>query len=178
MIRRSENPNRESLLCQLFRNNLKSLLSLMLLLIILASSCTGEEKQIEVQAEDYHNAVDRITEVMVHDIFSPPVASCIYAYTNIAAHEILTQNNKVSQSFAKEYKNFPSIPKVDAEKAINYRLAALIAHLEIGKQLVFSENRIQVYQDSLYNIWEKQNATSFKYSKEYGLEVANVFQNG
>ena len=42
---------------------------------------------ITITTDDYHAAVDKLTEVMVHDIFSPPVASRIYVYPNIAAYE-------------------------------------------------------------------------------------------
>ncbi len=150
----------------------KQLLNLLLLpLLYLAGGCAGEEKPIDITAEDYHNSVDQITDVMVHDIFSPPAASRVYAYSNIVAHEILAQNKAVLMSFAEDYKDFPPIPKANPEKPVNYRLAALIAHLEIGKQLILSENNIQVYQDSLYKVWKEQNITSFTNSKEYGLEV-------
>ena len=40
-------------------------------------------------ATHFHEALDGLTDVIVHDIFSPPVASRIYAYPCIAAHEIL-----------------------------------------------------------------------------------------
>ena len=34
-----------------------------------------------------HRAIKTVTDVMVHDIFSPPVASRIYAYISVAAYE-------------------------------------------------------------------------------------------
>ena len=49
------------------------------------------DKTIQITAEDYHTIVDQLTTVMVHDIFSPPVASRIYVYPNIAAYEVLNQ---------------------------------------------------------------------------------------
>jgi hypothetical protein len=35
---------------------------------------------------------------MIHDIFSPPVASRIFVYPNIAAYEIIAQNSKTYKS--------------------------------------------------------------------------------
>lgn len=136
------------------------------------NSCSFKEEQaITLSATDYHNAMDKITDIMIHDIFSPPVASRIYAYSNIAAYEIMTRNNSSFPTFSDTYTNFKSIPEPDSTKQINLRLAALVATLETGKQLIFSEEEITIYQDSLYNAWKKQNSETFEDSKEYGLEV-------
>lgn len=132
----------------------------------------SQQKPIEITGKDYHTTVDQITDVIVHDIFSPPVASRIYAYCNIAAYEIIVQGKTNFQSFAEKFKNFTPIPKVDTTKQVNLHLAALVAHLEIGKQLTFSEERIKRYQDSLYQVWQNQNEVSFVNSKEYGIKVA------
>lgn len=156
-------------------NKMKSLTGLFLLLILL-SGCSREEKPIEVTADDYHNTVEYFTDLMVHDIFSPPVASRIYAYSNMAAYEILTKGDKNLKSFGDAYHNFESIPLPDSTKQINFRVAALVAHMEIGKQLVFSEERITALQDSLYNKWSLQNEESFLDSKEYGMQVVAHFK--
>ncbi|WP_373396872.1 hypothetical protein V8V91_19565 [Algoriphagus halophilus] len=76
----------------------KTILGLGLLFSML--SC---QKQV-----DYSNAItdghylikaqDRITEVIIHDIFSPPVAARIYSYSSLAAYEVAaaTDPNYVS----------------------------------------------------------------------------------
>ena len=68
----------------------------LILVVAMFLSCQ-QEKKIEITASDYHKAVDQLTEVMVHDIFSPPVASRIYAYPNIAAYEIIAQKDEQIQ---------------------------------------------------------------------------------
>ena len=146
-----------------------------IIILIGLFSCSKEES-IEISAMDYHNAVDKLTSIMVHDIFSPPVASRIYAYSNIAAYEIVAQNNKGLNSLSSSYKNFVPIPKPDSTRKINYHLAALIAQMEIGKQLIFSENEINNYRDSLSAIWKKQNEKIFTDSHEYGMKIANHLQ--
>lgn len=144
-----------------------------LVIVVLAlGSCSREEKPIVVSAEEYHDVVDRITEIMVHDIFSPPVASRIYAYTSISAYEIVALNNPSLKSFASEYPNFTPIPEPKGDREINYRVAALVAQMEIGKHLIFSEESIGTYRDSLYGLWQNQNEQSFRDSRDYGLQVA------
>jgi hypothetical protein len=46
----------------------------------------------------FYAAVENVTQIMIHDIFSPPVASRIFVYPNIAAYEIIAQNSKTYKS--------------------------------------------------------------------------------
>jgi len=55
---------------------------LFLLLSILLTSCNQKKETIKVGPEDLHTVVDKVTQIMIHDIFSPPVASRIFAYPN------------------------------------------------------------------------------------------------
>ena len=43
--------------------------------------------------------------------------------------------------------------------------------MEMDKKLIFSKDKINVYRDSLFQVWENQNATEFKNSKEYASQV-------
>ena len=139
---------------------------------LLIASCGKEAEPIVINSEDLHGAVDKVTEIMIHDIFSPPVASRIYAYPNIAAFEIMALNNKDYKSLAGQLRDLDAIPEPEASKAVNHNLAALIAHMDLSRLLIFSEDKMTMYRDSLYTIWESQNADEFNASKEYGLEVA------
>jgi PAP2 superfamily len=132
-----------------------------------------EDKAIIVTPNDYAAAVDTVTNIMVHDIFSPPVASRIYVYPNIAAYEILVQNSNKYNSLQGQLNGLDSIPKMEPNTKINQRLAALIAHMEVSKQLVFSEEAMEKYRDSLYIKWSSENQKEFEASKEYALKVAD-----
>ncbi|MEM8509212.1 MAG: vanadium-dependent haloperoxidase [Bacteroidota bacterium] len=134
-------------------------------------SCNKEQEPIQITSEDFHAAVDKVTEIMVHDIFSPPVASRIYAYPNIAAYEILAQNDSAYQSLSGQLRELKSIP-VPAVPSVNYELAALVAHLDVSRRLIFSEDKMTVYRDSLYTLWETKNEKVFRASRAYGLQVA------
>ncbi|SVD07184.1 uncharacterized protein METZ01_LOCUS360038, partial [marine metagenome] len=97
----------------------------------------------------------------------------IFAYPNIAAYEIIAQQNPEYNSLAGQIEHLGEIPKADISKNINYKLAALVAHMEVSKRLIFSEFRIEEFRDSLYKIWETKNPSQFKDSKTYGLIVAD-----
>jgi len=139
--------------------------------IILLFSC-DKQQPIVVSVDDLHNSIDQVTNIMIHDIFSPPVASRVYAYPNIAAYEIVAMADSNYVSLANQVRDLTAIPKPDSLKTVNYKLAALIAHIDISRRLIFSEDKIATYRDSLYSVWEAKNKKEFSNSKDYGLEVA------
>jgi hypothetical protein len=143
---------------------------------LLFFSCNKELKPIELSSEDYHYAVDKLNSVIVHDIFSPPVASRIYAYSNIAAFEVIAKYDETYLTLNGQIKDLSPIPNPTTED-VNVKVAAIIAYLEIGKDLIFSEDKIITYRDSLYTSWEQINKKEFKASKEYGLLVAAHIKN-
>jgi hypothetical protein len=138
---------------------------------LLFVSC-AKNKSIEVTPNEYHASIDNVTQIMVHDIFSPTVASRIYVYPNIAAFEVMAQNSKTCMSLQKQLKGLDSIPVLDTKAGINKNVAALVAHMEVSKALVFSEDLVEKFRDSLYQKWSDENADEFEASKEYGLKVA------
>lgn len=148
-------------------------ISLLFITALALASCAKEETPLTVTPDDYNKAVDKVTEVIIHDIFSPPVASRIYSYSNIAAYEVLAQNHPDYVTLAGQLTDLTETPKPDADAAVNYDVAALIAQMEIAKSLIFSEDRITEMRDSLYMKWEDQNPTELAASKIYGLKVAD-----
>lgn len=148
-----------------------------LMLLLISISCTQEKPErnepIHISPEDLHNSIDKVVEIMIHDIFSPPVASRIFAYPNIAAYEIMAQVNPEYKTLTGQVNDLTPIPAMDTIQNINPELAAMIAHMNISKQLIFSEDKFNVLQDSLFNKWKTTNEKEFEASKIYGLKVAD-----
>ncbi|GGM74166.1 hypothetical protein GCM10010967_02140 [Dyadobacter beijingensis] len=93
----------------------------------------------QARTELLHRAQENLTRVIVHDIFSPPVASRIYLYANAAAYETLVLGDSRYVSLHNQANMFPKIDQPAAASHINYELAALYAFLRTGGKLVFSE---------------------------------------
>ncbi|MEO2127639.1 MAG: vanadium-dependent haloperoxidase [Christiangramia sp.] len=140
------------------------------MLSFLLISCS-EKQEIEVTANDFHNANDYVSKTMVHDIFSPPVASRVYAYTNIAAYETMAQFDPAYQSLAGQLTNLKPAPAPESEKT-NGKIAALVAFYDIGTSLVFSEDMLKSKRDSIFQNWKEIDEETFKVSEAYGLKVA------
>ncbi|MBT8272039.1 MAG: vanadium-dependent haloperoxidase [Flavobacteriaceae bacterium] len=148
---------------------MKRILACMLLLSAL--SCQNDEP-IVIGSDDFFGSVDKVTEIMVHDIFSPPVASRIYVYPNIAAYEILAVNSDDYNSLNGQIESLPRIPAAD-DPDVNLRLAAVIAHMDVSRRLIFSEEMMESYRDEKYKTWKDQNSKEFEASKAYGLLIAD-----
>ena len=152
-------------------NTMKSIGALFIIIGVLG--CSRPAQHIEVSPELYHQSVDKVVEIMVHDIFSPPVASRIFVYPNIAAYEILAQKSDKFKSLDGIMHEYSPIPKVDTTKQVNLELSALMAHMELSKSLIFSEDRFEKLQDSLYSDWEDMNTKEYEDSKAYAMEVVS-----
>ena len=126
-----------------------------MLLIISVLLCTGgslfSQKKWSEQTERasfIHRAIKEVTDVMVYDIYSPPVASRTYAYISIAGYEAMLPSDKNYLSFAGQLHGLTALPQPDSAQEISYTLAAVHAILSTGKNFVISEEKISAF-DSL-----------------------------
>jgi hypothetical protein len=77
-----------------------------------------------------HRAEKNLTRTIVHDIFSPPVASRIYLYANAAAYEVLALDNKQYNSLYGQTRDFPNVSAIPNTGKVNYELAAVYAFFQ------------------------------------------------
>jgi hypothetical protein len=69
---------------------IKSWLVALLFLNVFILSCKEKEASINLDVKDLlHQNQHQLTQVIIYDVFSPPVSSRIYAYTSLAAYEAI-----------------------------------------------------------------------------------------
>ncbi|NUQ25965.1 MAG: vanadium-dependent haloperoxidase [Saprospiraceae bacterium] len=154
-------------------------IALLLSLFLLAIwSCNqepdGAYKEKAADAERIHQSIRDITDVIVHDIFSPPVASRIYAYTSIAAYEALAPGYPDYQSLGGQLNDLEPVPQPEAGKSYCYPLASVVATLAVGKALIFSEEKIDEKYEKRLAEFKKLGVPreEFDRSVAYGEVVA------
>jgi hypothetical protein len=131
---------------------LKSHLMLLLLGFLCWTGCETTNPDWKQNAENpafLHRTLQKITDVIVHDIFSPPVASRIYAYSTVAAYEAMAAGYSDYQSVAGQLTDLQPAPQPEAGKEYCYPLAGAKAMLVVGKKLIFSEDKIDEYEKQL-----------------------------
>ena len=69
------------------------------------------QKQTVVLNEEHlqFKCIEDLNEVIVYDIYSPPVASRIYAYCNLAYYETIIYSSKSMKSITASLKDFSRI---------------------------------------------------------------------
>lgn len=150
--------------------------SIALACFLLASceSVNPNWKEEAKNADDFHASMQKLTDVIVHDIFSPPVAARIYSYPSIAAYEVLRHDYPEYKSFVGQLTDLESLPQPKADQEYCYPLASVHAFLTIGKALIFSEDKIEAYQAELYKSYQdiKMPQEVYDRSMAYGEEMA------
>ncbi|MEL7531622.1 MAG: vanadium-dependent haloperoxidase [Bacteroidota bacterium] len=122
----------------------------------------------------YHRAQKDLTDIMVHDIFSPPVASRVYSYCNIAAYEALQPAFPEYKSLAGQLTDLTPVPLPDGNQEVNHSLAAMQAFLKIKRKLVFSQEKIEAFETEIYAKYRAAGLPEdvFERSIAYGNTVA------
>ncbi|PHI18590.1 phosphatidic acid phosphatase [Lewinellaceae bacterium SD302] len=136
--------------------NLPAKLTSGLLLLLLSVTFFSCEEDVNpnyaeeaADPERYHRAVKQLTDVIVHDIFSPPVAARIYSYSNLAAYEVMAAGDPAYQSLAGQITEFAEAPQPEEGLEYSFPVAALVAQCKVGKSLIFSEDKITKFEEEL-----------------------------
>ncbi len=151
--------------------------SLVFLSCISLLACHRSNPDFQQDAADpefYHRSMKQLTDVIVHDIFSPPVASRIYAYANLAGYEALATGNPELKSFAGRVNALTPAPQPEAGKTYCYPLASVHAFLKVGKALIFSEEKIDSFHTALLEEYKAIGIPKDVYERSlvYGDSVA------
>lgn len=154
---------------------MKKMILLLLIAFISFSVVATENWKEKTEKADYiHRTIKQVTDVMVYDIYSPPVASRTYAYISIAGYEAAVAANTNFQSLAGQLKDLKTLPEPETGKEYSYTIAAVQAILGVAKTMVISEDKIQVFYESIMNEFKETGipVDILNRSIAFGQEVA------
>ena len=147
------------------------------LLAVLWVSCkeTAHDPSISAKTSYIHRAVNKTTEIIVHDIFSPVVAARIYAYSNIALYETLRQGHAEYKTLAGQLNDLTDVPAPPTDEKIDLNVAGLHAYTTVAKALIFSEQEMEDFRTELYTEIKSTGVPEdiFESSLAYGQAVAD-----
>jgi hypothetical protein len=131
-------------------------------------------KEKSENADYLHRSIKELTDVMVHDIYSPPVACRTYAYVCIAAYEAIIPQHAGYLTFAGQLHQLKPVPK-PASGRYSASLAAVQAILAVGKALVVSEDQVERFKVKLLQEFKDNGMPDevFVNSIAYGQKVAD-----
>lgn len=135
---------------------MKYLQILLLLYCITVISCRQEQKPVINDTAVLHSNEDQLTQIIIYDVFSPPVAARIYAYTSLASYEAIRFAKDGYPSIAEKLNGFGTMPQPEKNKEYNYTLAASRAFCTVAYNIrIFSDTVLHRYQDSLENVFKQ-----------------------
>jgi hypothetical protein len=108
--------------------------------ILLAACTSKKQSDWKPDAHLQNECVHRLSDVIVYDIFNPPVASRIYAYSNLAYYEALKWKKEGTPSITAGLKGFEAMPAPEKSKGYDFDLAAVEAFYTVVKALTFSKD--------------------------------------
>lgn len=121
-----------------------------------------------------NRANENLINVIMIDVFTPPVASRVHVYPNVAAYTVLSQEKGTLQNLKNKLKDFPDIEA--PKQKVDFDLASLKAFCIVAKTLVYSEFMITDFENKELNIWLNNNnkdSLLMKNSLDYGSQVAS-----
>ncbi|MDQ3551345.1 MAG: vanadium-dependent haloperoxidase [Bacteroidota bacterium] len=132
---------------------MKSIIKLFIPLLFLGSCNSGVEKADPEMLTDpnlLHGNMKQLTEVIIYDVFSPPVASRIYSYASLAAYEAVKFQEPEFSSIASKLNGFPAMPEPEHNKSYNFLLASTKAFFTVAEKITFSKDTLAKYQHKIY----------------------------
>ncbi|MDE3234564.1 MAG: vanadium-dependent haloperoxidase [Bacteroidota bacterium] len=138
--------------------------------------CTSFNKKPKINdAEVIHQNLDQVTQVIIYDVFNPPVASRIYAYTSLAAYEAIRFKKSNAPSIAEQMNGFTKMPQPKPSKTYNYTLASSKAFFTVAHKMVFAVDSLKSYEDSLFSLFkESMDDSTYQRSVAFGEAVGNA----
>lgn len=145
-------------------------------LFIFLLACKNNQTSSVKQADNLpHQLVKKLTDIIVVDIFTPPVASRIYANTSLAMYEAIRFQKEGAGSITAKLKGFDAMPFPEKGKQYYFSIAAIQSFCETAKKVTFSVPEITKYQDSMIAVYSSGlDEEVVKQSIAFGQQVADV----
>jgi membrane-associated phospholipid phosphatase len=145
-------------------------------LFLLIASCQQKKAAKLSDTEILHQNEDQLTQIIIYDVFTPPVASRIYVYASLASYEAIRFSNEGTTSIAERLKGFGKMPQPEKGKMYNYTLAATKAFFTVVRNVkVFSVDSLKNYEESVYtNFKENLDDSTYERSVAFGDTIGKA----
>jgi hypothetical protein len=152
----------------------KILLAMAFILVVV--SCKQKNKaRLLSDAEVLHENVDQLTQVIIYDVFSPPVASRIYGYTSLAAYEAMRFADPKYNSIVSQLNGFKPLPQPQKGKKYNFALAATKAFFTVAHKVTFSVDTLKKYENKVFAMYQDNLDDSiYVRSMDFGEKIGKA----
>ncbi|MFA6084505.1 vanadium-dependent haloperoxidase [Mucilaginibacter sp.] len=144
--------------------------------VLVVVSCKQKNKaKLLSDAEVLHENVDQLTQVIIYDVFSPPVASRIYGYTALAAYEAMRFANPKYNSIVSQLNGFKPLPQPQKDKKYNFALAATKAFFTVAHKVTFSVDTLKKYENKVFAMYQDNlDDSTYVRSMDFGEKMGKA----
>jgi hypothetical protein len=143
--------------------------------LLVAGCINHTNKTLPSDADLLHNNEKQLTEVIIYDVFTPPVAARIYAYANLASYEAMRHVDPKYNSLTAQLREFGKMPEPEKGKEYNYALAATKAFFTVAHKVTFSIDTLKKYETPVYAAFkDKLPEDVYERSVKLGEDIGNV----
>jgi hypothetical protein len=151
-------------------------IALTLFLFVCLTSCVKKDKTPIDDAGILHDNEAQLTNVIIYDVFTPPVAARIYGYTNLASYEAMRYADPRYNSITAQLREFGAPPAPEKGKNYNYTLAATKAFFTVAHKITFSVDTLKKYEDKVFarfkdNLDEETYSRSVDFGEKIGKYI-------
>jgi hypothetical protein len=117
-----------------------------------------------------------LSEVMLHDVVNPPAASRFYAYSMLAAYQVIVSEDTSKESITQAFVHAPRFQAAPLPRQWDKTFCAIYAMLEVGRQIIPSGYLLEERQKSLIRLYRKRykhSEQSINSNKIFAIEIAN-----
>jgi hypothetical protein len=151
-------------------------MAIVALSLVLLQACSPKKAAPIDPVKLLINNEDQLTQVIIYDVFTPPVASRIYVYSSIASYEALRFSKEGAPSIAERLNGFGKMPEPDKSKKYDFNLAAAKAFFKVARNVkVFSVDSLTNYENKIYSSFKDNlDKATYDASIQFGDTIASV----
>jgi hypothetical protein len=117
-----------------------------LLVITFMVSCSRPAQEVTFSSSQVSKVMEKMTDIMVHDVTNPPLAARFFSYASLAGYEIVSKNNKQLKSMHGRLNEYPDIKVPDSISGYSYQLSAALAMMATAAKLQPSGHLMKAYE--------------------------------
>jgi hypothetical protein len=152
------------------------------IVLFFSSMFSCKQKVVEVNNDEInspeflHRGIKRLNDVVIYEIFSPPVASRIFSYASLAAYESLRWTDTSYPSIASRLNGFVALPQPEPGKKYQFAIAGIKALFEVTDRLTFTKDSSRITLQELLKEMKSKGIDEETYNNSiaFGEAVASA----
>ena len=124
----------------------KSIIGIFFVVSFFLAGCKNNQEKQQFTNEDITRVIGKVTDIMVHDVTNPPLASRFFSYACLAGYEVVSQNDTSFKSYKNLLNKYPFFERPDSIQNYSYQLAAILSMLQTAKKMQPSGSLLEQYE--------------------------------